>query len=96
MNDIHGITSLVASPTHREPSHRPDGGAADTSNVAVLDDRVEISELAGFLHRLTDLPESQARRIVRIRQEVLDGTYMTADKLDIAAERLLEDITRAA
>lgn len=81
---------------HRDSSHRREDIETDTSNVAVLDDRVEISELAGFLSRLSELPESDARRIVRIRQEILDGTYETADKLDVAAERLLEDISRAA
>jgi len=65
---------------------------SESANTAVLDDTVEISELASFLSRLSELPEVRARRIVNIRNEILDGSYVTPDKLDIASERLLNDL----
>ncbi len=93
MNDLYGISGSVlpfsVKPSGDGVAHRP-----DSSNVAVLDDRVEISELAVFLNRLAELPEAQARRIVNIRNAILDETYMTDDKLDTATDRLMKELSR--
>jgi negative regulator of flagellin synthesis FlgM len=81
----------VSSSTLREFANQT-SRRSESANTAVLDDTVEISELASFLSRLSELPEVRARRIVNIRNEILDGSYVTPDKLDIASERLLNDL----
>ncbi|MCB9855144.1 MAG: flagellar biosynthesis anti-sigma factor FlgM [Phycisphaerales bacterium] len=58
-------------------------------------DRVEISELARFLSRLAELPDDKARRIVDIRSEIDKGTFVTSERLNIASERLFEDIGKS-
>ncbi|HVP10952.1 MAG TPA: flagellar biosynthesis anti-sigma factor FlgM, partial [Phycisphaerae bacterium] len=60
--------------------------------TAPTGDRVEISELAAFLSRLAELPEDRARKVVEIRQQIADGTYETADKLDQTVEQLAKDL----
>lgn len=91
MNDVNGVTSLASSATLREFANQP-FRRPDSSNNAVLDDTVEISDLAAFLSRLSELPEDRARRIVSIRNAILDGSYDTDEKLDKATDKLFEEI----
>lgn len=90
-NEIHSIGGLASAGTLREFARQSSRPVADKA-ATVLDDQVEISELASFLSRLAELPEDRARRIVDIRQALQDGTFVTDKKLDIATERLLEDL----
>lgn len=88
MNDINSIGTLASSTILREFAGQTER-RSDTRNTAVLEDSVEISDLASFLSRLAELPEARARRIVDVRNAIQNETYETTDKLDIAAERLL-------
>ena len=89
MNEIHTIGTLATSPTLREFANQA-YPRSDSGNTALLEDSVEISELADFLSRLAELPDARARRIVEIRNAIESGTYETPEKLEIAAERLFE------
>lgn len=92
MDQINTLGTLATSGTLREfvnQSLRRSTDSDGLSAAATLDDRVEISELATFLNQLAELPEARARRIVAVRNQIEQGTYETAQKLDIATERLL-------
>ena len=94
MDKIGSVGTLATSNTLREfvnQSFRRDGGDAG-SNTAVLDDSVEISDLANFLSRLAELPENRARKIVEVRNQIQQGTYETPEKLDVATDRLLSQL----
>ena len=93
MNEIHSIGTLATSATLREFANQS-SQRFDSGNTAVLEDRVEISDLASFLSRLAELPESQARKIVDVRNAILNETYETPEKLDIATDRLLAVLSR--
>ncbi len=90
MDQINTLGTLATSGTLREFVNQSLRRSNETDgSTATLDDRVEISELATFLNQLAELPESRARRIVAVRNQIEQGTYETAEKLDIATERLL-------
>ncbi len=91
MNEINSISTLATPTTLREFAQQTARPSRVTDNVSEAD-HVEISELAGFLSRLAELPESQARRIVEIRNAIHNGTYETADKLEIATDRLFAEL----
>ena len=55
-------------------------------------DRVEISQIARLISEVSSLPEVRAEKIAQVRAQSEAGTYITPEKLDIAVERLLEDI----
>lgn len=97
MADINTIDGLTNAPTLRafaqQASTRP---AGDQEGVANTEDRVEISELARLLSRLADLPPERARQIVDIRNAINSGSYLSADKLDVAADRLLGEFQSTA
>lgn len=92
MSEVNSIEGLSLSRTLREFASRPTRPEAESA-TAVLDDTVEISELAGLLSRLSDLPEHRARRIVEVRSAVAEGTYITPEKLNVATDRLLEELS---
>ncbi len=90
MSDIQAVQGLASTTTLREFAKQasPISSSAGTGEAV---DSVEISELASFLSRLAELPEDRARQIVNVRNQIAEGTYMTDEKLDIAASRLIED-----
>lgn len=91
MSDINPVGGLASTTTLREfanqPSARPDRGDAPAPG-----DRVEISELALFLSKLAELPEDRARKVVEVRSEIARGAYETPEKLNVALDRLLEEL----
>ena len=93
MNEINSISTLASSNTLREFADQSTR-RFDSGNTAVIEDRVEISELAGFLSRLAELPEARARKIVDVRNAIQNETYETPEKLDIATDRMLATIMK--
>ena len=65
-------------------------GGAIQNNLPV--DRVEISQIARLMSEVSSLPEVRAEKIVQVRAQIEAGTYITPEKLDIAVERMLEDL----
>ncbi len=55
-------------------------------------DRVEISQIARLMSEATLLPEVQAEKIAQVKAQIEAGTYITPEKMDIAVERLLQDL----
>ena len=55
-------------------------------------DRVEISDVARFLDELARMPEIRAEKVEQVRRAIAEGTYLTPEKLDLAIERLLNEL----
>ncbi len=93
MVDLGTIEGLATSATLREyaqqAGRRPVQSVQGRGHDA---DQVEISDVARFLSRLAELPDGQARRIVDIRSAIASGSYVTPERLNIATERLFEEI----
>ena len=70
--------------------------SADTEKVRdasrPLGDRVELSRHARLLDQLRQLPEVRSDLVEQIKRSIEDGTYESAEKLDAALERLIEDL----
>lgn len=65
------------------------GGTVPSSIGA---DRVEISPIARMMSEISALPDIRAERVAQVKAEIQAGTYITPEKLDIAIDRMLEDI----
>lgn len=91
MEKVHSVGTLASSNTLREFANQS-WRQADGGGTLLPDDSVEISDLAAFLNRLSELPESRARRIVAVRNQIQGGTYESQEKLDIATDRLLTQL----
>jgi negative regulator of flagellin synthesis FlgM len=84
---VHGPQSINAP--HRAASPQPTDGATKTTTGA---DQLDISSEANFVSKARDLPENRADRVAEIRQAIAEGTYETDEKLNVALDRLLDEI----
>ncbi len=55
-------------------------------------DVVDISETGRLMEMAAQLPEIRTDRVQQLRAEIAQGRYETAEKLDLALERLLDEI----
>ncbi len=55
-------------------------------------DRVEISQIARLISEVSSMPEVRAEKIAQVKVEIEAGTYITPEKIDIAVERMLQDL----
>ena len=53
---------------------------------------MDISREASLISQIRDLPDIRADRVAEIRAALAEGTYETDQKLDIAVERLLDEL----
>ena len=88
---VYGTSQIHSAQPIRAP-HRPAAagaaGGAPSSGV----DELDISSEADFVAQARDLPEIREERVAQIRAQIQAGTYETADKLDRALDRLLDEI----
>ena len=83
---LHGPQPLSAP--HRIKSPQVTATPAETRGV----DQLDISPEADFISRVRELPDIRADRVAQIREQIQSGIYETPEKLDIALERLLDEI----
>ncbi|MBM3999508.1 MAG: flagellar biosynthesis anti-sigma factor FlgM [Planctomycetes bacterium] len=83
---VHGAQPINA-PHRMKPSVPPSQAGAVSGP-----DQLEISPQAEFLSRIREMPEVRADRVSQIRAAIASGTYETADKLDRAVDRLLDEL----
>ena len=66
--------------------------ASPVSPSAMPTDEVEISEMGQLLESTSTMPEIRHERVEQIRRAIAEGTYETADKLNLAVDRLLDEL----
>jgi anti-sigma28 factor (negative regulator of flagellin synthesis) len=84
-SQIHSAQPLAA-PHRLAPSQPASSGYS--SGV----DELDISPQADFVAQARELPEIREDRVAAIRQQIENGTYETAGKLDAALSNLLDEI----
>jgi negative regulator of flagellin synthesis FlgM len=80
----HGVNALHA--LRRPPETQP------TQPAQAPVDRVEISPAAEAALQAAESGAVRQDLVDRIRAEIASGTYETPDKLDVAVDRLLDEI----
>ena len=83
---LHG-PQAINSP-HAAKASRPTPRADAPREV----DQLDISHEADLVSRIRDLPDIRADRVAEIRAQIESGAYETNDKLDIALDRLLDEM----
>ena len=90
MTNIHGIPPPIAL----RPIDTTDAITTNSTRVEPpgISDTVEISDVAKLAARISEIPEVRTELIETVKTELAAGTYETSEKLEIAVERLLEDL----
>jgi negative regulator of flagellin synthesis FlgM len=90
MTNVNGIQPNIApqsvAPTNPVVTSAPPAQAAGVSDV------VEISTAAALAAKVQEIPDVRADLVSRVKQEIKAGTYETPEKIEIAVERLLDDL----
>jgi negative regulator of flagellin synthesis FlgM len=55
-------------------------------------DQVEISPLGQMLDGISRLPEIRQEKVEAIRRQIAEGIYETPEKLELALDRLLDEL----
>ena len=85
-HSLHGPQAIGAP--HSARTAKPASPAEGTA----IKDEINISDAARFIEQAAEAPEVRQNRIGSIKQQIADGTYETQEKLDVAVERLLDEI----
>jgi negative regulator of flagellin synthesis FlgM len=64
----------------------------NTQNIFQPQDEVEFSSEANWISKVNDLPDVRADRVAELRAQIQTGTYDTEAKLELALDRLLDEI----
>jgi negative regulator of flagellin synthesis FlgM len=80
------IQKAVQNPIHKEIP-------ADAAKLPASD-RVELSGMSNLLKTLKAGGDFRADKVAAIKQQIEAGTYETDDKLDAAADKLLDDLLK--
>jgi negative regulator of flagellin synthesis FlgM len=91
--EIHGATGAQGTQAiyPRLASFTVEG--SQTVGVSAPRDRVEISAVGRMLDGVGSLPEIRHERVQEIRSQIAAGVYETPEKLDLALERMLDELS---
>lgn len=67
--------------------------AGQTIQAGTPRDRIEISPLGQMLDSISRLPEIRHERVEAIRREIAAGTYETPEKLELALDRMIDELS---
>ena len=83
---LHGAQPINAP--HRAMQSEPAAGSNSLSEV----DQLDISQEADLVSRANSLSDVRADRVAELRAQIASGAYETDAKLDVALDRLLDEI----
>ena len=89
--------SQVSSPQpipgpHHKPAANPPAADLKPATPAAQTDRVDISEAAQRAAQLQEIPDSRTDKVAAAKAAIAEGTYDTDAKLNVALDRLLDEI----
>ena len=84
---VNGPQQITAP--HRAQNSQPT--QASQSELTGVD-QLDISHEAELISQIQDIPDIRQDRVDSIRAAIESGTYETADKLDMAVDRLLDEM----
>ncbi len=92
MSDIGNIGGPLGLQSVQAITNQRSVEASVPDNAEGEFDTVEISFLSEMLGRLRDLPDIRTDKVASIREAIQNGTYDVEGKLDVAVERMLQDL----
>ncbi|MBI1247399.1 flagellar biosynthesis protein FlgM [bacterium] len=89
---VNGPTAVHPAQSIRGPHSSQPTQAVDQRPQFDTVDELDISHEADFASQVKNIPDIRADRVAQIKAQIADGSYLTDDKLDIALNRLLDEI----
>jgi len=91
---INGLTQLHGTQSINAPHfNRPSAPAAPAGVSSVnTTDELQLSPAAQMASKLSEIPDIRWDRVNAIKTAIANGSYMSDDKMNVAVERLLDEI----
>ena len=89
---IQGLGPIHGPQPINSPNRPPAGQPTGPANQSGVVDQLEISHEADLASRLSQIPEIRSDRVSELRAEIQSGAYETDDKLNLAVDRLLDEL----
>lgn len=87
---VHNIQKIYTKPVAKAAAGAAAQGAAPTRGA----DRAELSGVGHLLKSLKAGGDIRADKVASIKAQIEAGTYEDGSKLDVAADRLLDDLLK--
>ncbi len=90
MSNIHGIQPPIAP----RPIDATDAISAGNAKVMPpsISDVIEISDVAKLAAKISELPPVRTELVERVKAEIVAGTYDTSEKMNITADRIMDEL----
>jgi negative regulator of flagellin synthesis FlgM len=89
---IYGVSQLHGAQSLSGPHNARLNPSQTASRSASAGDELQISEAGQLASRLAEIPDIRADRVQALREAIQNGTYETDAKLNVALDRLLDEI----
>ena len=89
---VHGPSHIHGAQSLNGPHLSRMGQASAPSQNTTIRDELQLSPMGQLLDKVHELPDIRSDLVARIRAEIAAGTYETEEKLQVALERLLDEI----
>ena len=89
---IYGPTQVHAPQPTPAPHHKLAPNTTAPKPAASQTDQVDISAAAQRAAQIHEIPDIRADKVAAAKTAIAEGSYETDQKLDIALERLLDEI----
>ena len=95
-NSTSGVSNTSSAASIKKIASQPIDKQvpADAPKQLPITDRVELSGMSSMLKSLKAGKDFRADKVADIKAQIQAGTYETEEKLDIAADRLLDDLMK--
>ena len=91
MTNIYGINGFRGAQPINSAMNKGSGPAKSSPASTGRSDQVEISNVARFLSKISQMPEIRAEKVEEIRQSIAQGNYDTDEKLSAALDNFLNE-----
>ena len=89
---IYGPAHLHGPQSVNSPHNARQAQPSRTPSVSNTSDQLEISDAARLASQMSEIPEMRMDRVAQIKAAIADGSYETDAKLNVALDRLLDEI----
>lgn len=95
-NSTSGVSNTSSAASIKKVTAQPieKQVAADAPKQLPLTDRVELSGMSAMLKSLKAGKDFRADKVANIKAQIEAGTYESDEKLNVAADRLLDDLLK--
>ncbi|MEX2186634.1 MAG: flagellar biosynthesis anti-sigma factor FlgM [Pirellulales bacterium] len=83
---VHGPQALSGPHSIRTPQRTVN------PTVPATGDQLDISEAAQLISQVHDIPDVREDLVARVRSQIANGSYENPQRLDVAVDRLLDEI----